>query len=611
MKFWPVGIAVIVGITLGGMGLSGSSSLTPPPPAVTAHAAVTTTTGIVVDSSVETPGFLGTCPWRLTADGVLHVESGTLPNGTNDNLQEQGFRGLLIAEMMSEHVVSVISLEGKIVAQEDASNLFADFVNSNTEDPDNYMPPLIQGWQNLDTSRSTNFSSMFRGYRQSPVDISGLNTDKAVNMEDMFSGVQEANGIEDLKTDNVTNMAGMFENYGDGETYVTSRTASLDLSKWHVGNVQAGGFARMFNVIGLDSLDLSNWEPKFPLARAFEGTASTQIRQITFSSKINLTDADLNDPDPDHSWEDVSSNYTGKWEKISDQYIVNPQTYFASEIMDKYNGTATSLNNETYIWEPKITPGNPVTVHYIDQNGKTIKADKKVPGDHGATYTITPDIISGYDYVDDPSISLTGTYGSEAQSVTLTYKKKPATSGATTTEPATDSSSTATSESSEADKPAATVPVARKDQAITAIKMIGLYRTPNFNKRTRIFYYAKQPRTKRPQFVIIGVAWSKNGVKRYLVRDVNHDTKRDGKTGYITANSAFTTHTYYQHNPKTVKVISRINGYHDKALTHQVMRFKPGKVLHVKKIVRHRLTTRLVLRDGTFITGNKVKLIMH
>jgi surface protein len=449
---------------------------------------------------------------------------------------------------------------------------------------------------------------MFRGYNKGVLDVSNFDTSKATNMQGMFLGVKEVTGLEGFKTDQVTDMSFMFYDYGD-----QTKDLSLDLSNWNVNNV--GNFDQMFGSAYLKSVNLGSWAHEGPLKGIFSGSLTTKTTQLTLSPQDNLKGSGLLGLD-NYLFPEDKAKYTGNWENIKDQYSIDPNkvTYSTDGLITMYSDSSTApKDNETYIWEPTTTPGNPVTVHYVDQDGKTIQADKQVPGDYDAKYTISPDSISGYDYVGVKDGSLTGTYDSEAKEVTLAYKKAtPTTGGNTVTEPAADSASESTSEAPEADQtqPDSTNPVAKKNRAVTAVKKLGLYRTPNFSKRTRIAYYAKQSRTKRPQFVIIGVAQSKNGVKRYLVRDVNHGTKRDGQTGYITAKSAFTTHTYYQSNPKTVKILARVNGYRDKALKHQVKAYKPGQVLHVKKLVHYRLTTRLVLRDGTFVTGNKVKLIM-
>ncbi|WP_395322697.1 MBG domain-containing protein [Levilactobacillus parabrevis] len=150
---------------------------------------------------------------------------------------------------------------------------------------------------------------------------------------------------------------------------------------------------------------------------------------------------------------------------------------------------------------------------------------------------------------------------------------------------------------------------ARKYAAIYALKKIGFYSDPNFSKATRLHWYTKQRRPNRPQFVVIGYARSKAGTLRYHVRAAN------GKTGYITANSKFVSNTYYKSQPKTIRVIGKhgINAYNritmnamnGKAVRH----YKRGTKLTVKKIQKHNLTTRLVLSNGTYISGNKTLVI--
>lgn len=152
-------------------------------------------------------------------------------------------------------------------------------------------------------------------------------------------------------------------------------------------------------------------------------------------------------------------------------------------------------------------------------------------------------------------------------------------------------------------------------KSVSAIKKIGLYRSPNFSKKTRIAWYTKQPRTKQPQFVVLGTAHSKNGTLRYKVRDVNHGSKTYGLVGYITANKKYVRNTYYQtlttatkKKTKTITIINPkgVNAYKTasrkgKAVGH----YRQGQVLKVKRIVHYRLTTRIQLTNGRYITANR------
>lgn len=150
-----------------------------------------------------------------------------------------------------------------------------------------------------------------------------------------------------------------------------------------------------------------------------------------------------------------------------------------------------------------------------------------------------------------------------------------------------------------------------KKRSIMVTKKMGLYNEPTFTSKSRMFYYAKASRTKRPQLIVTGLAQSVNGRTRYLVRDVTAGSKYRGETGYITAVKGFTTPTYYQHNPQQVKILAKsgVNVYRNKNLTQRVGHLKKGKVVHVKRIMHYHLTTRLVLTDGSFITANKAYVI--
>ncbi|MFD1456358.1 MucBP domain-containing protein [Levilactobacillus lanxiensis] len=599
MKRSVVGIAVAAGVAFLGVQVLGTMPVLPTiGTEVVAHASDAET---VVDS-----GTLGTCPWTLTADGVMHVKSGELPEAKpqyeggdpvtpflNIQIQESG--------APKENEFNTISLDDKVTTPENASYLFSGILGDETA-------PQIKNWQNLDTSKSTNFAFMFDASAQNSVDASNLDTSKATDMQGMFSYTKKVTGYENLKTNEVTIMKGMFQGYGD-----LDNPSSLDLSSFDVSKVNDadGGFSDMFSNSHLKSISLGNWQPQVPLTGIFDGA---DVSQLTLSSKDNLTGSELSDLDPDTDPE--LTDYTGKWENSNDQYLKpdnpNKTTYTSADLISKYNGSTAPAGNQTYQWEPTVTPGNPITIHYVDQDGKTIQPDSQLPGTLGDNYTVNPDTIKGYQYVSATKGSLKGTYTSNPQEVTLSYKVAPVTpvtpGGNGGTSNATSESSNTNDSSSTGDQGHAVV-IAQKDRAISAVKKLGLYSTPNFSKKTRQFYYAKQKRTLRPQFVITGVAQSKNGVKRYLVRDVNTGSKRYGKTGYITAKQAFTVHTYYQHSPKQVKVISGTNAYRDKALKQQVKHLKRGEVLRVKKLVRYHLTTRLVLNDGSFITSNKTKVI--
>lgn len=150
-------------------------------------------------------------------------------------------------------------------------------------------------------------------------------------------------------------------------------------------------------------------------------------------------------------------------------------------------------------------------------------------------------------------------------------------------------------------------PIAAKNEAVYALKKVYLYQKPTFKKSQRKAGYISKPRVYRPMFVVTGYARSTNGVLRYKLRDVNHLTKNRRKTGYITARWAYIRPVYYQSKHKTLIVINPrgVNEYRAADLSGKVRNFKQGQVLHVKKFVHHNLTTRYVLTNGHYITGNR------
>lgn len=67
--------------------------------------------------------------------------------------------------------------------------------------------------------------------------------------------------------------------------------------------------------------------------------------------------------------------------------------------------------------------GAPITVHYVDENGKSIRDDRQIKGRVGRKVKIHKPVIIGYKFVEADNNG-TLTIGKEEQSTTLIYKKK-------------------------------------------------------------------------------------------------------------------------------------------------------------------------------------------
>ncbi|KRL20200.1 DUF5776 domain-containing protein [Lentilactobacillus kisonensis] len=138
-----------------------------------------------------------------------------------------------------------------------------------------------------------------------------------------------------------------------------------------------------------------------------------------------------------------------------------------------------------------------------------------------------------------------------------------------------------------------------------------MYKNNTFKKADRIASYAKKPRINRPMFVVTDYARSQKGRLRYVVRDVNHHSKTYGKRGVITANWNYVRPVYYRSMHKTLTVINPkgVNEYKNQNLTGKVKNYKQGIQLKVKGFVNHNLTTRYLLSNGHYVTGNR-KLVI-
>ncbi|MFD1548545.1 DUF5776 domain-containing protein [Levilactobacillus fuyuanensis] len=224
---------------------------------------------------------------------------------------------------------------------------------------------------------------------------------------------------------------------------------------------------------------------------------------------------------------------------------------------------------------PPNPNSQPVTIHYLDEREKVLKPAKTLIGALGDHYQTAPLTIPGYHLVKTIGQE-TGIFTTSQQSVTYTYAKN-------------------------------TVAPVIKNSVIYATKGLNLYAKPTLTRSAKQAHYAKKSRMNRPMFKVIGFATSKNGVKRYRVKDLNGRRV----TGYITTRTDYVAPVYYAGKPKQLMVINPqgLNGYAKKNLTGKRVHYRQGQVLRVKQIVSHNLTTRFILSNGQYVSGNK-KLVI-
>ncbi len=104
-----------------------------------------------------------------------------------------------------------------------------------------------------------------------------------------------------------------------------------------------------------------------------------------------------------------------------------------AKIIDGYSLTTTptnsngtfSTNPQTVTYTYKKDPiAQPVTVNYIDTDGKTIAPTETLSGNVGENYTTTAKTIDGYSLTTTPA-NANGTFSTNPQTVTYTYTKDP------------------------------------------------------------------------------------------------------------------------------------------------------------------------------------------
>ena len=337
---------------------------------------------------VVSTGTLGTSAWQYTDDGVLTIHAGDW-TGVGDVSDVPGDFGSELTKVV---------IDGPINAGTDTSYMFR------------YNPNLasIDGLENLDTSKVTDFSMMFMGTKIA--DFSGLahwnvssgtsfdsmfasdsrvqsydlsqwqlNTVQPVSLKRMFSFNTALTSI-DLSTWNVrmvTDIDGLF----NGDKSLTT----ADLHGWNLLNVTA--LSSMFlNDTNLTDLDITGWQTGSTLTSTkfmFEGTPGLKainIASLDMSNFAAVTEADMNKEPADHDMflnQDSSGNplpmnlnaltvgsktylvgsslpdiptgtgYTGKWVNQADA----TQTYTSSELMALYNGVDNPADTITWVWE--------------------------------------------------------------------------------------------------------------------------------------------------------------------------------------------------------------------------------------------------------------------
>ncbi|EAC4040658.1 class 1 internalin InlJ [Listeria monocytogenes] len=111
---------------------------------------------------------------------------------------------------------------------------------------------------------------------------------------------------------------------------------------------------------------------------------------------------------------------------VGDNYTTEPKTidgYTLTTTPDNATGTFnTSSQTVTYVYTKNIEAAEPVTVNYVDANGKTLAPSETLNGTIGDTYKATAKQIDGYTLSAEPT-NATGQFTNSAQTVNYIYTK--------------------------------------------------------------------------------------------------------------------------------------------------------------------------------------------
>ena len=144
----------------------------------------------------------------------------------------------------------------------------------------------IQGLDNLVTDNVTDMSGMFNECNNlDSLCLDGFKTDYVTDMSDMFNGCYNLRtlNLRSFKTDNVTNMSGMFAN--------CLRVTSLDISSFNTSNVTDMN-CMFFAMCSLGSIDLKGFDTKkvTNMSRMFFGCQSFTEIDIKNLETAEVTD---------------------------------------------------------------------------------------------------------------------------------------------------------------------------------------------------------------------------------------------------------------------------------------------------------------------------------
>ncbi|EQB4877263.1 immunoglobulin-like domain-containing protein [Enterococcus hirae] len=289
--------------------------------------------------SVET-GTWGTSPYTFDENtGVLTIEAGEL-SGYEESPWNSG--------TVDYEAIKKIVLAGKVVAPENSKYLFS--TDSSGKDLTNVTE--IEGLSQLDTSNVTNMADMFNNMSNvTSLDVSGFDTSNVKDMSSMFycMGSVTSLDVSGFDTSNVTDMHSMFTGMGG--------ITSLDISGFDTSNVTSM-FAMFAAMDSVTSLDISGFDTS-ELTTSENMFYQTPLKKLTLGDHFKaIGDTKLSAPEALNEGDQL----TGNWIREDGQ----SKGYSPADFMANY-GTG-DLTAGTYVAELVKSELEPQEYHVGDVN---------------------------------------------------------------------------------------------------------------------------------------------------------------------------------------------------------------------------------------------------
>ena len=214
-------------------------------------------------------------PWVKCADGTLTFRCGYKKTlGENEYALNSGENLPAWIEKKDDITKAVFDASFANARPTSCYSWFCDFGNLKQ----------IEGIENLNTTNVTEMASMFYGCSQlTSLDVTHFNTENVVHMENMFINCSSLASLDvtHFNTENVANMGSMF--------YGCSSLTSLDVTNFNTANVLVMNY--MFSgCSSLTSLDVTNFNTANVLAMSdmFSGCSSLTSLDVTNFNTENV-----------------------------------------------------------------------------------------------------------------------------------------------------------------------------------------------------------------------------------------------------------------------------------------------------------------------------------